>query len=71
MLALIDSAFRPEGITFAVTHVKADGSMAYRDKATAKFDRGNLIVTASSGAPGGGKSCAPSSKDPWGPDPIP
>ena len=41
-LAFIDGKFGPDGITFVVTHVKADGSTAYQDRATAKFDKGNL-----------------------------
>ena len=32
-LAFIDGTFGPDGITFEVTHVKADGSTAYKDKA--------------------------------------
>jgi hypothetical protein len=70
-LAFIDGNFGPDGITFAVTHVKADGSTAYQDKATARFDHGNLIVSGSSGAPGGGKFVRTLIKDTRGPDPIP
>src|SRR5882672_6801684 len=33
-LAFIDGKFGPDGITFVVTHVKADGSTAYQDRAT-------------------------------------
>src|SRR5688572_32930015 len=57
-LAFVDGTFGTDGITFEVTHVKADGSTAYKDKATAKFDqliKGRLIVTGTSGAPGGGR----------------
>ena len=57
-LAFVDGTFGAEGITFEVTHVKTDGSTAYKDKATAKFDplnKGRLIVTGTSGAPGGGR----------------
>src|SRR5919197_1512447 len=36
-LAFVDGTFAPDGITFEVTHVKADGSTAYKDKAVAKF----------------------------------
>ncbi len=35
-LAFIDGTFGADGITFAVTHVNADGSTAYRDNATAR-----------------------------------
>src|SRR6185295_1917402 len=44
-LAFIDGTFGPDGITFEVTHVKADGSTAYKDKAVAKFSQGRLTVT--------------------------
>jgi hypothetical protein len=70
-LAFVDGSFGPDGLTFAVTHVKADGSTAYQDKATARFDHGKLIVSGSSGAPGGGKFVRTLVKDPRGPDPIP
>src|SRR6185295_16913130 len=43
-LAFIDGKFGPDGITFVVTHIKADGSTAYQDHVSAKFDKGNLIV---------------------------
>ena len=58
-LAFVDGTFGPDGITFEVTHVNADGSTAFKDKATAKFDqlnKGRLIVTGTSGAPGGAGS---------------
>src|SRR4026208_425714 len=54
-LAFVDGAFGPERITFEVTPVKADGSTAYKDRATARFSKGTLIVTGTSGAPGGGR----------------
>ena len=54
-LAFVDGSLGADGITFVVTHVKANGSTAYQDKATARFDHGNLIVTGTSGAPGGGQ----------------
>src|SRR3954468_11203848 len=52
-LAFIDGKFGTEGITFVVTHVKTDGSTAYQDRGTARFDSGKLIVTGTSGGPGG------------------
>jgi hypothetical protein len=70
-LAFVDGTFGPNGITFEVTHVKADGSTAYKDKATAKFNQGRLIVTGTSGAPGGRSFERVLIKDPRGPDPIP
>src|SRR6185436_13907462 len=54
-LAFIDGTFGPKGITFEVTHVNADGSTRYKDKATAKLSQGRLIVTGTSGARGGGR----------------
>src|SRR5258708_395336 len=54
-LAFVDGSFGADGISFVVTHVKANGGITYQDKAMARFDHGNLIVTGSSGAPGGGK----------------
>ena len=50
-LAFVDGTFGPDGIRFEVTHVNADGSTAYKDKAIAKFSQGRLIVTGTSGAP--------------------
>ena len=41
------------------------------DKAIAKFNNGNLIVTGTSGAPGGEKFVRTLIKDPRGPDPLP
>ena len=70
-LAFVDGTFGPDGINFVVTHVKPDGSTAYLDKAIAKFANGNLIVTGTSGAPGGEKFARTLIKDPRGPDPLP
>jgi hypothetical protein len=70
-LAFVDGTFGADGLNFVVTHVKSDGSTAYLDKATAKFDKGNLIVTGTSGAPGGAKFSRTLIKDPRGPDPLP
>ena len=53
-LAFVDGTFGPDGIRFEVTHVKADGTTAYKDTAVAKFSQGRLTVTGTSGAPGGG-----------------
>ena len=70
-LAFIDGKFGTDGITFVVTHVKTDGSTAYQDRATAKFDKGTLIVSGTSGGPGGGKFQRTVIKDPRGPDGLP
>src|SRR5579863_6239506 len=68
-LAFIDGNFGPDGITFVVTHVNADGSTAYQDQATARFDHGNLIVAGASST--GGKFERILIKDRRGPDPLP
>ncbi len=70
-LAFVDGTFGPKGITFEVTHVNADGSTRYKDKAVATFKDGSLIVTGTSGARGGGRFERVLIKDPRGPDPIP
>jgi hypothetical protein len=70
-LAFIDGKLSADGIAFVVTHVKADGGTAYQDRATAKFDSGKLIVTGTSGGPGGGKFQRTVVKDPRGPDGLP
>jgi hypothetical protein len=67
-LAFVDGKLGPDGLTFVVTHVNADGSTAYQDNATARFDRGNLIVTGTSG---GARFERTLIKDPRGPDPLP
>ena len=69
-LAFVDGTVGPNGLAFDVTHVKADGSTAYKDKVTAKFENGRLIVTGTSGAPGGGRFTRTLIKDPRGPDPL-
>src|SRR5690606_35966520 len=70
-LAFVDGTFGPGGLSFEVTHVNADGSTAYTDTARARFDNGTLIVTGTSGAPGGGTFERVLIKDPRGPDPLP
>ena len=74
-LAFIDGAFGANSITFVVTHVKADGSTEYQDRATALFDRGDLIINGTTGGTGGvkgsGKFERTLIKDPRGPDPLP
>ena len=70
-LAFVDGSFGPDGIRFEVTHVKADGSTAYKDAAIAKLNQGRLIVTGTSGARGGRTFERVLIKDPRGPDPIP
>ena len=70
-LAFIDGKFGSDGITFVVTHVKPDGSTAFQDKATAKFESGKLIVSGTSGGSGGGKFQRTVIKDPRGPDGLP
>ena len=70
-LAFVDGTLGADVLNFVVTHVKADGGTAYLDKAIAKFSNGNLVVTGTSGAPGGGKFSRTLIKDPRGPDPLP
>ena len=70
-LAFVDGTLGADGLTFVVTHVRADGSTAYRDQATAKFSGGKLVVTGTSGAPGGVKFQRTMYKDSRGPDPLP
>src|SRR5262252_2487632 len=70
-LAFIDGKFGADGIAFVVTHVKDDGSAAYEDRATAKFDKGNLMISGTTGGPGGGKFQRTVIRDPRGPDPLP
>jgi hypothetical protein len=70
-LAFVDGTFGREGIRFDVTHVNPDGTTAYKDAALARFSQGRLIVTGTSGAPGGGRFERVLVKDPRGPDPIP
>src|SRR3954453_780507 len=50
-LAFVDGKFGADGITFVVTHVKTDGSTAYQDRAIARFEKGNLIITGTAGGP--------------------
>jgi hypothetical protein len=69
-LAFVDGKLGPDGLTFVVTHVNADGSTAYQDTATARFDRGNLIVTGTRGT-NSAKFERTLMKDPRGPDPLP
>jgi hypothetical protein len=65
-LAFVDGRVGTDGITFVVTHVNADGSTAYQDKATARLNHGKLIVTGVSA-----KFERTLIKDPRGPDPLP
>lgn len=70
-LAFVDGTLGADGLVFTVTHVKADGSTAYTDRATARADGNRLVVTGTSGAPGGGRFERVLIKDPRGPDPLP
>ena len=69
-LAFVDGTLGADGLTFVVTHVRADGSTAYQDRATARIAGSNLIVTGTSGAPRGGRFERTMYKDPRGPDPL-
>ncbi len=70
-LAFVDGTLGSGGLTFEVTHVRGDGSIEFKDKATAKIEQGGLVVRGTSGAPGGGKFEHRLIKDPRGPDPLP
>jgi hypothetical protein len=70
-LAFIDGTLGADGITFVVTHVRADGRTAYQDKASARIEGDRLIVTGTSGAPRGGTFRRTLYRDPRGPDPLP
>ncbi len=70
-LAFIDGKLTAAGLTFTVTHVRPDGKTEYQDRATAKVERGNLIVTGTSGAKGSGNFTWTMIKDSRGPDPLP
>jgi hypothetical protein len=70
-LAFVDGTLGSDGIIFEVTHVATDGTTRYKDKAVAKFSQGRLIVTGTSGGPGGGRFERVLIKDARGPDPIP
>src|SRR4051812_45452882 len=54
-LAFVDGKLAADGLTFTVTHVKADGSTASTDRATAKTQDGQLVVTGMLGGRDGGK----------------
>src|SRR5688572_33383734 len=50
-LAFIDGTLGADGMTFVVTHVRADGRTAYQDKATARIEGDRLGVTVTCDAP--------------------
>jgi hypothetical protein len=70
-LAFVDGTLNQSGLSFVVTHVRDDGSTAYLDHATARFDHGQLIVDGDGGAPGAGHFHYVMRKDPRGPAPLP
>src|SRR4051794_27678826 len=70
-LAFVDGTLDSDFLTFDVKHVRADGTIAYVDSAKARFANGTLVVTGTSGAPGGGRFERVLIKDPRGPDPLP
>ena len=67
-LAFVDGTFGPNGLTFAVTHVDNNGKTVATDKATAKFDKPNLVVTGT--LAGSGPFQWTMTKDERGPDPL-
>jgi hypothetical protein len=70
-LAFIDGTLGADGLTFVVTHVRADGRTAYQDTASARIEGDRLIITGTSGAPRGGKFQRTLYRDARGPDPLP
>lgn len=70
-LAFVVGRLDPGGINFTVTHVLDDGSTAYIDHAQARFDHGRMIVSGTSGAPGGSRFRYVLHKDSRGPAPLP
>jgi hypothetical protein len=70
-LAFVNGTLGADGLAFVVTHVKDDGSTAYQDHATAKVENGQLMVTGTSGRPGGGPFTWTMRKDSRGPAPLP
>ncbi len=69
-LAFVDGDLTASGLTFVVTHVNDDGSVAYRDHARARFVNGQLIVNGTSGRDGQRFEWT-MRKDPRGPAPVP
>jgi hypothetical protein len=69
-LAFLDGTFGADGITFVVTHVKSDGSTAYREQAVALLSDRTLLVSGTSERPGDGRFERKLIKDPRGPDPL-
>ncbi len=53
-LAFLRGKLGPGGLTFVVTHVRDDGSTAYRDRVTGTIDDGALRVKGTRGGPDGG-----------------
>ena len=70
-LAFVDGKFGRDGLSFAVTHVDNNGKTTFTDKATAKFEKPNLVVTGTLAGPSGGKFTWTMIKDDRGPDPLP
>ncbi len=53
-LAFLTGRLGPLGLSFVVTHVRDDGSTAYRDRVTGTVDDGVLTVKGTRGGPDGG-----------------
>lgn len=70
-LAFLNGSLGADGLTFEVRHVRDDGSTAYLDHATARFQDGQLIVDGISGQSGAGHFHYIMRKDPRGPAPLP
>lgn len=69
-LAFIDGTLGADGLAFEITHVREDGSTEYKERATGKFEDGQLLVKGS--REGGQRAFSWTlRKDPRGPAPIP
>ncbi|HTT03840.1 MAG TPA: hypothetical protein VMF64_01015 [Steroidobacteraceae bacterium] len=66
-VAFLEGRVEAGDIRFAVTHLRADGSTAYMDEATARINDGHLQVSGHLGGPGGGAFEWAMHKDPRGP----
>jgi len=69
-VAFLEGRVEAQDIRFEVTHLRADGSTAYADVATARIRDGHLQVSGHLGGPGGANFTWLMRKDPRGPTPL-
>jgi hypothetical protein len=65
-LSFVDGRLGSGGLTLTLTHVRNDGSTLYQDHLKGRMQGGHLIITGSSGAPGGGDFTWTMHRDPRG-----